>query len=340
MAKPLRLGVVYDFRNPPETGMANPDFYAAIVEQVAWLDGLGLDLVWFTEHHFVADGYLPSWIPPASFMAARTKHVRFSCDVCLLPFNHPIRLAEDLAVLDNLSNGRVEIGVGMGYAVHEFRGFGFPQSRRLSLTDEGLEVLTRAFTGEPFSFTGKRYQFQDVKITPGYVQAGGPPLWVAALAAPGALRAARFNTNLLPQGPRGPSLDLWRETLRADGRDPANYRVGLIKSMLVTDDRERDWPIVREGERRRMAVYSQFRTDSGGHGGVAGITEEARIPQTWIVGTVDECVDQMAAFIREYGLTDIVTWAVPPGLRPDRMNASLERYARDVAPRLRAMFPG
>ena len=75
-------------------------------------------------------------------------------------FNHPMRLAEDLAVLDNLSGGRVEIGVGMGYAPHEFRGFGFPVSRRLSLTDEGLEVLTRAFTGEPFSFTGKRYQFQ------------------------------------------------------------------------------------------------------------------------------------------------------------------------------------
>ena len=73
---------------------------------------------------------------------------------------------------------------------------------------------------------------------------------------------------------------------------------------------------------------------------MAGITDEARIPQTWIVGTVDECVDQMAAFIREYGLTDVVTWAVPPGMRPEQMNDSLEKFARDVAPRLRAMFPG
>ena len=101
-----------------------------------------------------------------------------------------------------------------------------------------------------------------------------------------------------------------------------------------------DWPAVREGERRRMAVYQQFRQDSGGHGGVAGITEEARIPQTWVVGNVDHCVAELAAFIREYGLTDIVTWAVPPGLRPDQMAPSLERFARDVAPRLRAMFPG
>ena len=109
---------------------------------------------------------------------------------------------------------------------------------------------------------------------------------------------------------------------------------------LVTDDPERDWPAVREGERRRMAVYNQFRAVSGGHGGVSGITEEARIPQTWVVGSVEHCVAELAAFIREYGLKDIVTWAVPPGMRPDQIAPSLERFARDVAPRLRALFPG
>src|ERR1044072_8063457 len=137
MAKPLRLGVAYDFRNPPESGLTHQTLYAAIMDQVAWLDGLGLDLVWFTEHHFVDDGYLPSWIPVAAAMAARTKKVRFSCDVCLLPFNHPIRLAEDLAVLDNISGGRVEMGVGMGYAPHEFRGFGLPVSRPGAPPEEG-----------------------------------------------------------------------------------------------------------------------------------------------------------------------------------------------------------
>ena len=102
---PLRVGVVYDFRNPPDSGIETQHLYAEILDQVAWLDGLGLDLVWFTEHHFVDDGYLPSWTPVAGAMAARTKRVRFSSDICLLPFNHPIRLAEDLAVLDNLSGG-------------------------------------------------------------------------------------------------------------------------------------------------------------------------------------------------------------------------------------------
>jgi alkanesulfonate monooxygenase SsuD/methylene tetrahydromethanopterin reductase-like flavin-dependent oxidoreductase (luciferase family) len=340
MAKPLRLGVAYDFRNPAASGMSHRDLYAAVMEQVVWLDGLGLDLVWFTEHHFVEDGYLPSWIPVAAAMAARTRHVRFSCDVCLLPFNHPIRLAEDLAVLDNISGGRVEIGVGMGYAPHEFRGFGLPVARRVSLTDEGLAVLRRAFTGEKFSFRGKRYDFQDVRITPSYVQPGGPPLWVAAMGEPGALRAAQHRTNLLPQGPRATTLDVWAGKVREGGGDPADYRVGIIRSCLVTRDAERDWALVRVAERRRMEVYARFREESGGHGGVAGITKEQSIPQTWVVGDVDHCVAELSSFIEEHGLTDIVSWAVPPGLRPDQMSASLELYAREVAPRLRARFGG
>lgn len=189
----LRFGVCYDFRNPRDSGIATRELFAETLDQVAWLDQIGADQVWFTEHHFVDDGYLPSWIPVAAAMAARTKRVRFSTDICLLPFNHPVRLAEDLAVLDQLSGGRVELGVGMGYAPHEFRGFGIPVGRRLSLMEEGIEILRHCFSGERFSFSGKRYQLEGVVITPGYVQPGGPPLWVAAMSKAGALRAARHD---------------------------------------------------------------------------------------------------------------------------------------------------
>src|SRR6202158_6119509 len=136
---PFPLGVLYYFPNPRDSGIPTARLSAEILEQVAWLDGLGLDLVWFTEHHFVDDGYLPSWTPVAGAMAARTSRVRFSSDICLLPFSNPVRLAEDLAVLDNLSGGRMELGVGMGYAPHEFRGFGIPLPQRLSRMEEGLE---------------------------------------------------------------------------------------------------------------------------------------------------------------------------------------------------------
>ncbi|MEM7081045.1 MAG: LLM class flavin-dependent oxidoreductase, partial [Pseudomonadota bacterium] len=213
--KPLRVGVCYDFRNPPDSGVSDAHLYAEIMEQVQWLDRIGAELVWFTEHHFVEDGYLPSWVPVASAMSAVTSNVRFGTDICLMPFNHPLRLAEDLAVLDNLSGGRVELGLGMGYAPHEFRGFGFPVSHRVSLMNEGIEVLQRCFTGERFSYQGKRYQFEDVMITPGYVQEGGPPLWVASMSEAGSRRAAHYNTNFLPQGLKHRSFDTWVNELQA-----------------------------------------------------------------------------------------------------------------------------
>jgi alkanesulfonate monooxygenase SsuD/methylene tetrahydromethanopterin reductase-like flavin-dependent oxidoreductase (luciferase family) len=335
MRPALRIGTVYDFRNTPDSGLDNPSLYAAIMDQVVMLDGLGLDLVWFTEHHFLDDGYLPSWIPVAGAIAARTKRVKLSSDVCLLPFNHPVRLAEDLAVLDNLSNGRVEIGVGMGYAPHEFKGFGLPVSRRVSLTDEGIEVLRLCFAGERFSYHGKRYDFDDVVIRPGYVQQGGPPLWIAAMSGPGAQRAARYDSNFLPQGPRSAVLDPWRATMRESGRDPEKYRVGIIRSCLVTDDRERDWPAVRAAERYRGQVYRSFNSE-GAYGGVKQEATDPPIPQTWVVGDVDHCVKELTAFVKEYGITDLVTWAVPPGMRPDQMNRHLESFVRDVAPRLKA----
>ena len=330
----LRIGVCYDFRNPPDSGVAHQSLYSEILEQVKWLDQIGADLVWFTEHHFVDDGYLPSWIPVAGAMSAVTSHVRFGTDICLAPFNHPLRLAEDLAVLDNLSGGRVEIGLGMGYAPHEFRGFGFPVSRRVSLMNEAIEVLQHCFTGEKFSYSGKRYQFEDVIITPGYVQEGGPPLWVAAMSEAGALRAAHYNTHFLPQGLKASSFDPWVNELENSGRQTRDYRVGIIRSILVTDDRNTDWPLIRAAEKYRMQLYQRFFEESGEGFGDSGES----VPQTWIVGNEDECVEQLVNFITKFGVTDIVTMAVPPGLRADQMTDSLQMLFTRVAPRLKALI--
>lgn len=333
----LRVGVAYDFRNPPDSGVPDRSLYAEILDQVKWLDGLGADLVWFTEHHFVDDGYLPSWVPVAGAMASVTSRVRFGTDICLMPFNHPLRLAEDLAVLDNLSGGRVEIGIGMGYAPHEFRGFGLPVARRVSLTDEGIEVLKHCFSGERFSYSGRRYRFEDVKITPGYVQEGGPPLFVAAMSEAGARRAARYGTHFLPQGQKGSAFDPWVAELGRLGKNPADFRVGIIRSVLVTDDRDADWPMIRTAERYRMALYQRFFEESGQEG-LGGSGDP--IPQTWVVGDADHCVEELASFVRRFGITDLVTMAVPPGLRASQMAGSLERLFRDVVPRLkRAVEP-
>src|SRR5437763_15075062 len=109
---PLRFGVAHDFRCPPGSTYRLEDVYAQTIEQLRVLDALGIDLVWFSEHHFVEDGYLPSFVPVAGAAAAATERMRISTDIALAPFYHPIRLAEDVAVLDQLSAGRMELGIG------------------------------------------------------------------------------------------------------------------------------------------------------------------------------------------------------------------------------------
>ena len=307
------------------------DVYSATVEQAVLADELGFDHIWFSEHHFLEDGYLPAFQPLAGAIAARTTQIRISNDIALLPLYHPVRIAEELAVLDHISNGRMEFGIGMGYVPKEFEAFGVPLKNRVSMTDEAIEILRLAWKDEPFSFKGKRYELSNINVYPKPVQPLGPPLWIAAMKEPGALRAARFETNLLPQGRREDVLDPWRNELKAQGKDPDDYRVGIIRSVYVTDDKERDWPVIREAERFRMGVYNTFMAetpDEYGWGSGDGI------PQNVIIGTPREVISQLKAFIDAYGITDIATSGLPPGVDPEFMANNLERLAREVIPEL------
>ena len=336
MSMPLRFGVAYDFRNPPGfDDLSNARLYAEILEQAAFVDSLGFDLIWLTEHHFVDDGYLPSFTAAAGAIAARTARVRISTDVALIPFHHPLRLAEDMAVLDNLSGGRMELGVGMGYAVHEFAAFGILRAQRVSRTEEAVQVLQQAWSPEPVRFKGKRFAFDGVGVFPKPVQAGGIPLWMAAQSTGGAERAAAFGLNLLPQGTRATTIDPWRTGLQARGRRPSDFRVGMLRSWFVTDDPEREWAALKPSEVYRMTRYSQWALEAGDP--VTEFRDPARIPQRWIIGDAAHCVAEISAFIAEYGITDLVTWASPPGMRPARMNQNLEKFARQVMPKLKQM---
>ena len=348
MAQTLRFGIVHDFRCPPGSDVTMPQVYAETFEQVVLAEQLGLEQCWFTEHHFIEDGYLPNFVPVAGAAAALTTTMRFSTDICLMPFRDPVRLAEDLAVLDNISGGRMELGIGMGYAAHEFAGFGLPVSRRVSLTEEAIDVLRLAWSGEPFSYEGRRYSYRDLRVTPDPVQAGGPPLWVAATSEAGALRAARFDTNLLPQGPKAAVLDPWKEALVADGRDPGDKRVGIIRGVYVTDGRDPaddpTWEAIAAAEKYRREVYIGIIKASADHKAAAreraarsGPRQPDPLnPLVWTVGDADQCVAELTTMMRDHDVTDLVTWGGPPGLPPSVMNAALERMAREVIPRVRA----
>ena len=340
MTPPLRFGIVHDFRCPPGSEITMPQVYAETFEQIELAEELNYELCWFTEHHFIEDGYLPNFVPVTAAAAARTSRMRFSTDICLLPFRHPIRLAEDLAILDNISNGRVELGAGMGYATHEFKGFGIPISRRVSLTEEALTILRLAWSGEPFNFEGKRFKVSDLRVTPEPVQEGGPPLWLAATSPAGAKRAASFGTHLLPQGPKSLTIDPWREQVS----DAEEFRIGLIRGVFVTDDPEREWEPVALAEKYRRDIYVNLIKGSQDHKEAAaersGPKEQREPiplnPLNWTVGDAEHCVKELAELIEVNGITDLVTWGGPPGLSPSVMNESLTRMAKEVIPRLRS----
>ncbi|MBI2867676.1 MAG: LLM class flavin-dependent oxidoreductase, partial [Chloroflexi bacterium] len=116
----------FDLRNPPQWRQPFDRFYAQFLDQVAWLDAHGFDRVSLSEHHFVEDGYLPSPFTMAAAIAARTKRIRIHLSIVVLPLKHPVQVAEDAAVVDILSGGRLDLAVAGGYRNDEFEGYGIP----------------------------------------------------------------------------------------------------------------------------------------------------------------------------------------------------------------------
>jgi alkanesulfonate monooxygenase SsuD/methylene tetrahydromethanopterin reductase-like flavin-dependent oxidoreductase (luciferase family) len=333
----IRFGVGYDFRNPASSPLTVPEVYARSLEQIREVDDLGFDSVWLSEHHFVDDGYLPSLLPMCGAIAAVTRRVMIGQDVLLVPFQHPVRLAEDLCVLDNLSGGRIMLGAGMGYVPGEFAAMGVNRSHRVSIMDESLEIVTRAWREECFSYHGKRFTLDDVRVRPRPVQADGLPLWVASMSEGGARRAARFGAHLLPQGDHAAVLDPWRQAVRDAGRDPDAHRVAIVRPFRVTDAPQPDVPPAPtfggEGYTARMyrewfAQVDDRMTRQLAEGARTGRT----IPQSLFAGDAAQCIAEIERFTGRFGITDIILWGSHAGDDPADHTPNLRRFAREVIP--------
>ena len=319
-----------------------PDLYSATLDQIQRVDELGYDSVWLTEHHFVEDGYLPSPLTVSGAIAAVTRRVRIGQDVLLLPHYHPVRLAEDLVVLDNLSGGRMMLGVGMGYVPSEFRALGTPRSQRLSRMEEGLDILRLAFEQEEFDYAGRRFQLEGVRVQPRPVQGGGPELWIAAMSEAGARRAARRGAHLLPQGDRAAVLDPYFDQLGREGPAAVSPRVGIVRPFVVTED-----PAMRAAFQGRTGAFAQesYITDKYKEWFSqiddamtrqldAGEQSGRTIPQSLFAGDPEECIRELEWFSAEFGVTDVILagFGTSGGDDPRPSTDNLERFAREVMP--------
>jgi len=199
----MRLVVTMGIRQLPTRPRPLKDLYRDHLEEAVLAEELGFDNVWASEHHFSEDAWNPSPITFLAAVAARTERVRIGTYVLLLPFHNPVRVAEDIAVLDNLSGGRVDLPVGVGSAVEEFRSFGIPFNERLGRTFEALRIIERCFAGEEFSHKGKYYEFPNVRMTTSPVQRPGPPIWVASMGDQSVAWTARRGYHLAAGAGRG-----------------------------------------------------------------------------------------------------------------------------------------
>jgi len=347
--EPFRFGVIHSFRNPPATGLDGPAFYRRTLDQIRLADELGYDHVWITEHHFVDDGYMPSPLVVSAAIAAVTERIRISQDVMLLPFTHPVRLAEDLAVLDTLSGGRIMVGAGMGYVPSEFAGMGIARSERRARTDDTLAVLQRAWAEEEFDFDGEIHHLRGVRVRPRPVQPGGPPLWVAAMSEAGARRAARFHAGLLPQGDRAAVVDPWVAAVRADGRDPAAQRAGVVRHFQVHDElvtTSADGASLARlaaggpSENEAMDVYERWfgevpKSDRMLTQLVEGCAAGRLVPQDAFIGPPDACAAEIRRMRDEFRITDVIIAGMASGPTTDAADGNLSRFMAEVVPLLR-----
>src|SRR5215467_14374957 len=167
------IGLRYDLRVPPFAGTTHAAQYAACLEQCAWADERGFDFVALSEHHGVDDGYLPAPITLAAAIAGRTRRLPINIAAVLVPLHDPVRLAEELAVLALASGGRVSVIAGLGYRAEEFAMAGVERKARGRLTEEYVDVLRKAWTGEPFEWRGRTVRVTPRPPTPPMVLMGG-----------------------------------------------------------------------------------------------------------------------------------------------------------------------
>src|ERR1700680_886789 len=235
----MRFGLTTDFRNPPGSGKSSAMAYAEIIELFTWAETLGFGAAYIFEHHFTEDDYMSSPMVAATAIAARTKHMRVGPDIAILPLYDPVRVAEDGAVLDLISNGRLDFGVGLGYRAQEYAGYDLDISRTGSRANEALQIIRALWQGETVNFHGKHFNVGGAKLSPSPVQQPNPPIWVGGFSRAATRRAALYGDGYV--GPSNRAVyEMYLAELRAAGKDPARARVmGGDMWLIVAEDPDR-----------------------------------------------------------------------------------------------------
>jgi natural product biosynthesis luciferase-like monooxygenase protein len=350
----MKFGMLHLFESPGERSE-----HQMIVENVSLMEkaeDYGFDSLWPAEHHFSEYGVCGSPAVNLAAIARTTTKIRLGTGVVVLPFHHPVRVAEDFAMLDNLSGGRVDLGVGRGYQPIEYAGFGIDQTQSREIFDESIEVIRRAWTDDRLNFEGKHYRFEDVEVRPRPFQQPHPPIWMAALSEETFEKAGQLGFNLLLSPVFGGSLQIagdrikrYREALAQAGHDPATREVGALVMTYTGKTHEQAraefadpviWyfrtfgkyvaPKLGQPPVESYEWYTEIRD-------LASVVEWQTLLDHGAVfcGEADYVTEKLADLEQVTGIDHVLCWTRLGGLAEDLITGHMERMRDRVMPALR-----
>jgi len=302
-------------------------------------EALGFDSVWLGEHHNSSFFY-PTPLIGLAAIACRTNRLRLGTGVLLLPLYHPVAVAEEGAMVDMISRGRLILGIGAGYAPEEFAAFGLSSKERGSRLDEGASLLNRLWTEKNVTHKGRHYQVTNVTIGPRPLQVPRPPIWFGGWAEPAIRRAALLGDAWIG----GPSarLDelaacvrLYEEAQKSAGKVVHSKQVALIRYVFVAESLKRAHAVAGDPF-LKFFENTYFRFPHPVVKRPEGPYDIRQLAQDRIIlGDPASCIEQIGRFRRELGITHLVCRISSPGIPRDDALASIDLFTREVMPALR-----
>ena len=322
----MRVGVYLDGRNPEPWAVPWPRFYGRQLDIAVEAESLGASSVWLSEHHLFDDGYLPQPLTLAAAIAARTDRIKLGTAVLLAPLWNAVRLAEEAAMVDVLSDGRLVLGLGAGYARAEFALYGADHTTRYGRTDAMVTEL-RELLGPAGS------------ITPPPVQRP-PEIWLGYQGPQGARRAGLLGAPLLSLKPD--LLEPYREALDEAGHDPGGARMAGAVTLIVADDPEAAFEVVLPHVLHQLNTYR----DAAAHGTgrrpspvTAAKLRASRHDHTGVLSALEvmtpaQAIEWLSDRFEGLPVEEIFCWASVAGMPDDLVDRHLQLLLGEVAPAL------
>lgn len=338
---------LYGMQSPRTYPRSFDWMYREVIHHAIEAERLGFDGFALTEHHFWYDGYCPSLLPVLGAIARRTRRIRLLPCALLLLLRNPLRVAEEIAVVDHLCRGRLTLAFGYGYRSEEFEGFGLEMKARGARFSEAIEVLRRAFREEKLSFAGRYYAFESVPVEPKPFQQPHPPLWLAGGSHPAtARRAGRLGLPYCVAAVSQPLdrvaelIDEYHRAGRAAGVPRDRRKVAVATDVAIAGTREEAERIVAEDV---IPVYAEqlaafgFLHDADGRP-VREVPPDhpvfRALLESFVIGDPDQVIERIER-LRALGADVFLTRLVEANFRSERLLAEMRLFAEQVLPHFR-----